>query len=108
MFGTNPKPLSWNGTSPTSRRTRRPCGTKWDNPVHDGPAYPQRARQWGPGVREVACGQVPQPDGMSPALGMVRTECDRSEIFSADHSERNALDQVARPANPIDVGRTHV
>jgi hypothetical protein len=25
--------------------------TKWDNPVHDGPAYPQRARQWGPGVR---------------------------------------------------------
>jgi hypothetical protein len=25
--------------------------TKWDNPVHDGPAYPQRARQWGSGTR---------------------------------------------------------
>jgi hypothetical protein len=50
-IGTTPKPLPCNETSPTTLRTRRPCGTTWDNPVNNGPPYPQRARQCGSGLR---------------------------------------------------------
>ncbi len=50
-IGTTPKPLPCNETSPTTLRIRRPCGTTWDNPVNNGPAYPQRARQCRPGLR---------------------------------------------------------
>ena len=49
-IGTSPKPLPCNETSPTTLRIRRPCGTTWDNPVNNGRAYPQTARQCGSGV----------------------------------------------------------
>ncbi len=45
----NPSPVT--KLRPRSLQTRRPCGHKVDNPVHDGPAYPQRARQWASGGR---------------------------------------------------------